>query len=100
IAFQPPTVEYGEVYNTVHQRFLTGSTGCFERTSRSIQPDIYTGYQTASQLHIIVFQEDNLTQEFRTTGNFDNSLNQTLACSIMRMSLTCEQELYRIVRVI
>ena len=52
------------------------------------------------QLHIVVFEEDNLTQEFRTTGDFDNTFDQTLSCSIMRMSLTCKQELYRIVGVV
>ena len=67
IAFQPPAVEYGEVHHTVHQRLLTGSTGCFERTCRSVQPDVYTRYQTACQLHIVVFEENNLAQELRTT---------------------------------
>ena len=99
VAFQPPSVEYGEVYNTVHQRLLTGSTGCFERTCRSVQPDIHTRYEAACQLHIVVFEEDNLTQELGTAGDFDDSLNQSLTCAV-RVSLTCKQELYRIIGVV
>lgn len=52
------------------------------------------------ELHIIIFQEDNLTQELRTAGNLDDSLNQALTCTIVRVSLASEKELYRIVRVI
>ena len=89
-----------ELDNTVHQSLFTGCTGCFQRTSRSIQPNINTGNQTTRQLHIVVFEEDDLTQEFRTTGDFDNTFDQPLSCSIVRVSLTCKQELYRIVRIV
>lgn len=46
------------------------------------------------------FQEDNLAQELRTTGNLDDSLNQALAGTIVRVSLTGKEELYRIVGVV
>ena len=42
----------------------------------------------------------NLTQEFRTTRDFNDTLNQALACSIVRVSFTCKQELYRIIRIV
>ena len=44
IAFIPPSVFDGEVKYTVHLRFLTGRTGSLQRTGRSIEPDIHTGY--------------------------------------------------------
>ena len=69
-------------------------------TCRSVQPDIHTRNEATCQLHIIIFQEDNLTQELRTAGNLDDSLNQALTCTIVRVSLASEKELYRIVRVI
>ena len=43
-----------------------------------------------------IYKEDNLTQEFRTTRDLDNTLNQTLTCTIVWMSFTCKQELYRV----
>ena len=100
VTFKPPSVEYREVQYTIHQRFLTRCTGCFERTGRSIQPDINSGHQTTGQLHIVVFKEDDLTQEFRTLRDLNDSLDQSLTCTIVRVSLTCEEELYRIIRIV
>ena len=100
IALEPPTVEHGEVHNTVHQSLLTRSTTGLERTSWSVHPDVHTSHKAASQLHVIVLKEDNLAQELRTAANLVNLLNQALAGTIMWVSLTCEEELHWIVRVV
>ena len=100
VTFQPPSVKYRQVYNTVHQSFFTGSTGSFQRTSRSVHPDIYTRNQTTSQFHIVIFKENDLTKEFRTVRDFHNLLDQTLTGTIVGMSLTCKQELYRVIRIV
>ena len=54
---------------------------------------ISTPIQTACQLHVVVLEENNLTQEFGTAGDFDDSLNQSLTCTVVRVGLTCKQEL-------
>ena len=100
VTFVPPTVLHREVQHTVHLRFLAGCTGSLKRTGRRIQPDIHTTHQTFSQTHIVVLQEDNLTEELRHTTNLNNTLNQALSSAICRVSLTREQELNRIIRVV
>ena len=100
IAFKPPSIKNREVYYTIHQSLFTRSTRCFQWTSRSIHPNINTRNKATCQLHIIIFEEDNLTQEFRTLRNFYNFLDQSLSCAIVRVSFSCKQELYWIVRII
>ncbi len=100
ITFEPPTIEHGEVDNTVHQSLLTRCTTCLEWTSWSVHPNIHTSHKAASQLHVVVLKEDNLTEEFRTTADFINLLDKSLTCTIVWVSLTCKEELHRIVRVV
>ena len=100
ITFVPPTILDGEVKHAVHLGFLTRCTGSLERTGRRIEPDIHTTNQTFSQTHIVVLEEDNLTEELRHTANLNNTLNQALSCAVGRVRFTGEQELYRIIRVI
>src|SRR3712207_5869820 len=83
IAFQPPAVQYGEVYHTVHQRFFTGCPRCFQRTCGCVQPYIYSRNKAAGQLHVVVFEENNLAQELRTTGDFNDALYQSLSGAIV-----------------
>ena len=61
VTFVPPSVQYGEVQDTVHLSFFTRRTGCFQRTGRSVQPNIDTCDQVTGQTHIVVFQEDDLS---------------------------------------
>ena len=61
VTFIPPSVQYGEVQDTVHLCFFAGCTGCLQRTGRSVQPNIDTCDQVTSQTHIVVFQEDDLS---------------------------------------
>ena len=100
IAFIPPSVQNGQIDNTIHERLLTRCTRCFERTCGSVHPDIHAAHQPAGQLHVIILQEDDLTQELGTLAYLIDLLDKTLTCSIGRMSLTCIEELYGIVRIV
>ena len=100
VTLVPPTVLDGEVEYAVHLRFLTGCTGSLQRTGRRVQPDIHTGDEAFSKAHIVVLEEDDLTQELRHTADLDDALDQALATAISRVRLTGEEELYRIVRVV
>ena len=100
IAFIPPTIEYREVHNTIHQSLFTRRTRSFERTCWSVHPDVYTTHETTSQLHVVVVEEDNLTNELRTLRDVVNVLDEALTSTVSRVSLTCKEELYRVVRIV
>ena len=100
IAFIPPTIEYREVHNTIHQSLFTRSTRSFERTCWSVHPNVYTTHEAASQLHVVVVEEDNLTNELRTLRDVVNVLDETLTSTVSRVSLTCKEELHGVVRIV
>ena len=81
IAFVPPSVEYGEIQYTVHLSFLARGAGGFVR-GWGVEPYVHTRYQTFGQPHVIVLQEDDLTQEFGTTGDLDNLLDQSPSATV------------------
>ena len=100
VTFVPPAVEYAEVDNTVHQRLLAGGTGGFERTSRSVHPDVYTRNKAACKLHVVVVKEENLTHELGTLRDVVNLLDESLACTVSGVSLTGKEELNGVVGVV
>ena len=100
VAFVPPTVEYREVDNTIHECLLARSTRGFERTCGGVHPDVHTAHETTSQLHVVVVEEDDLTDELRTLRDVVDVLDETLTCTVSGVCLTSEEELHRVVRVV
>ena len=94
VALNPPTVENRELHYTVHYALLTAGTRCLQRTGRSIQPYVNALNHLASQLHIVVLQEEDLTYELRHCRYLNDALDQILTGLIVRVSLTCKYELY------
>ena len=94
IAFYPPSIENREIDNTIHLSLLTRCSRCFERTRGGIHPNIDTRHKTACQLHIIIFKEDYLTEEFGPLTDLEYLLNKSLTSSICRMRLAREEEQY------
>ena len=92
IAFNPPTIKNREVNHTVHLGLLTRCAGSLERTGRSIHPDIDTRYQATGKLHIVVLEEDNLTEELWTLADFKDLLDKSLSGAVSGVSLTREEE--------
>ena len=100
IAFIPPAVHDRKIHNAVHQCFLARRTACLERSCRRVHPDVHATHQTASQLHVVILEEDNLAQELRALADFVDVLNEALTCAVCRMSLSCVEELHGVLRVI
>ena len=65
ITFHPPSVEDREIDNTIKLSLLARRATGFERASRRVHPDIYTRNKTTRQLHVVIFEEDNLAKELR-----------------------------------
>ena len=51
-------------------------------------------------MHVIVLEEDDLTQELRTLADLVYLLDQTLSGTISRMRFTGVEELYGVVRIV
>ena len=100
VAFVPPTIEHGKVDNTIHKCLLARRTGSLEGTGRRVHPDVHTRNEAASQLHVVVVEEDNLADKLGTLADFVNLLDEALACAISGVSLTGEEELHGIVGVV
>ena len=98
VAFKPPAVEDGKVYDSVHLCFLSRGARCLRWSGWSIHPDVNTGYESSSQTHVVVFEENDFAQELWALRNLVDFLDKSLSCTICRMSFTREQELYRVLR--
>ena len=97
ITFVPPSVEHGEVDDTVHQGLFTRGSGGFERTGGRVHPDIDAADETACKLHVVVVEENDLTDEFGALGDVVNLLDEALSCTVGGVCLTGEEELHGIV---
>ena len=95
VAFVPPAVEHGEVEYAVHLAFSPdvpdasrGRVGVFSQMSTPVT-------RRFGNNHVVVFEEDNLAEEFGAVANFYDALDEVLACAVGGVSLTCEDELNR-----
>ena len=88
------------MHNTVHSSLFATGTRSFLRPGRRIHPDINPLYQFLGQIHIIVRQKDDLTQELRIFGYLDNPFDQVLSGFIGRMGFPGKDKLHRMFGVI
>ena len=100
IAFVPPAVLDGEVDDAVHQRLLAAGAGSLLRTGGGVEPDVNATDETTGKVHVVVLEEDDLTEELRTTADVDDALDEPLPCPIVGMCLAGVDELHGIVGVV
>ena len=100
VTLVPPSVFDREVEHAVHLCFLAGRTGCLQRAGRRVEPDIHTGDEAFRETHIVVLEEDDLTEELRHTADLDDTFDQALTTAISRVRFTGEEELNRIIGVV
>ena len=100
VAFVPPAVEDREIEYTIHLCLLTRRTRSFERSCRSVHPDIDPCDELARQTHIVVLEEDDLTEELWTTADLQDVLDESLTATISRVCLTSEEELHGVLRIV
>ena len=100
IAFVPPSVEDAEVHDAVHQGLLATCARSLEGTCRRVHPDVNAADEATSEVHVVVFEEENLSDELRLLRDVVDALDESLASPVGRVSLACEDELYGIVGVV
>ena len=100
ITFIPPSVEHGEVDHTVHECLFARCAGGFEGAGGGVHPDVDTAHEAARQLHVVVVEEDDFTDELGAHRDVVNLLDKTLPGPIGGVSLSGEEELDGIVGVV
>src|SRR5208337_2292554 len=100
VSFRPPAIQDREVQASVQNHFLAAGPGGFERTARIIQPDIYTLHEMATNVDVVIFDEDEFVGKFRIAHQLGNLLQNALARFVERVCLAGKHELHRAFRVI
>ncbi len=70
------------------------------RPCRVVHPHIDTLNESLGQGNVIARNEHDLADESRLLGNLHDLTDEILACLVCRVSLSCEEELYRHLRVV
>ena len=88
------------MHDTVHDSLLAAGAGSFQRTGRVVHPDIHALNEQFGYGNVIIRDEYNLADELRHLRDLDDAFNEVLTCTVGRVSLTCEQELDGMFRVV
>ncbi len=94
-SFVPPAVQRAQVERAVGRGFHAAGAAGFERPQGRVEPDIAALHQVAADGHILIFQKDHVTAEFRIPRQSDNSLDQFLAAPIAGVRFAGEDNLHR-----
>ena len=88
------------MHHTVHGSLFSGCSGCLLRTCRVVHPYIHALYEPLGEGNVVARHEDNLADEPLVLGNLHDSADEVLAGLVSRVSLSCEEELNRHIRVV
>src|SRR5215467_5643897 len=95
VALIPPAIENAEIGNSIHSRFLAAGAAGFQRSTWIVQPDIHALCQEVSRVHLVIFNECDMSCELRVESQGINLMDQMLAMLIGGMRLSRKHDLYR-----
>ena len=98
--FGPPPISDAEIQHAVRGCFHAAGSACFIRWQRIIEPDIYAINEVASDTNVVVFNEDDFMLESWFGGDAADSLDEQFSLVVVRVRLSCENELDRHLRII
>ena len=67
---------------------------------RVVHPYVNTLYEELGNCDVVVRNEHDLTDEAWLLRDLHDHLDEVLTCLVCRVSLTCEEELYRLLRIV
>ena len=88
------------MHDTIHGGLLSTRTRSLLRASRGVHPYVHALHHVTGQVHVIIREEQYLTQELRVFGDLHYPLDQILTGLIRRVSFPREYKLNRTIRVI
>src|SRR6185436_1187120 len=100
VSLRPPSIEDGKVEAAVQYNLLPAGAGSFERSSRSVQPDVNALHKMLPHIDVIVFEKDESFRKRTVMHKLGDLLKYRLAWYIVRMSFPREDELDRPLRVV
>src|SRR5262249_10896679 len=95
----PPTIENAQVQAPMTARLHAAGAGGLERAPRIIEPNVAAGHHLARDVHVIIFEEDQVALEIAVFAEVNNVLNIALSVVIAGMSFAGKDELNRAVLV-
>ncbi len=100
ITFAPPAIEGAEVDPGVRRQFHSARAARFQRAKRMVEPQIDTLHETAGDVTVVVFDEDDAVPEACFAAEFVDLLDERFAGFITGMRFACENKLHRPRRVV
>ncbi len=89
----PPTIEDTEVNHAVERGLLAAGPARLEWGSRSVQPDIDALHQVLCHMHVIVFEESDVTTEFVIVAETQHLVNEVAPRFVGRVRFACKHDL-------
>src|SRR5262249_15302202 len=100
ICLRPPAIEHGKIEPTIQDHFLSARARSLKRPSRIVQPDVHALHEVASDVDVIVLDENHFVREARIPHQLRDLLEDSLARFVLRVRLSSEYELDRPFRII
>ena len=72
IRLKPPAVEDAAMQSSIDSNFLSARAAGFKGAAGCIEPNITSGNKMASDIHVVIFQEDHFTVKRRLAGHLYN----------------------------
>src|SRR5258708_40139757 len=95
IAFTPPAVEDAEIQTAVAAGFHATRARSFQRSARVVKPNVAPGDHLPGDVHIIVFDKNEISLQIAIFAAVNDVLDIALAIIVPRMSLASENKLHR-----
>src|SRR5437879_6300126 len=94
ITLAPPTIQDAQIQAAVAAGLHAAGARSFERPARRIQPNVASRYHLPGNVHIVVFNEDQVPLQITVFAQVNDVLNVAFAVIIARMRLPGENKLH------
>jgi len=95
VALRPPAIEDAAIRQPIERGFLAAGAAGFIGSDVGVQPETSAGDQLSSDMHVVVFQENDVVTKFIAPRKMVDLLDQRFSWLIGRMSLACKEDLHR-----
>src|ERR1039457_2600671 len=93
--FDPPPIEHAQAGHSVHGGLHAAGSGGFKRTLWRVEPKVHTGRDQLGPTDVVVLEVDDGHIPRQASGRFENVSDGILAATILGVSLSSIDSLYR-----
>src|SRR5215468_10498442 len=95
VSFAPPSIENAQVQTAMAAGFHPAGARGFERAARGIKPDVAAGDHLASDVHVVVFDKNQVALQIAVLAQVNDVLDVAFAVVVPRVSFSRENKLDR-----